>query len=176
MKNIEFEIRSFVTDEEYDRLKSILEKEADFIKEDEQTTLYFSGDKDLRIQKNNAGGKIWYKSGEIHEEAREEIEVKISSEDFEKAKKLFENLEYEVEIMWLRHRLQYQMDEIKITLDNTKGYGKILELEIVSGEENKEEILQALKDKMKELKIEMTPKEEFANKFEYYKENWRKLI
>lgn len=32
-----------------------------------------------------------------------------------------------------------------------------------------------LKDKLKELGIELTPKEEFDKKFEYYKKNWRQL-
>jgi len=170
MKNIEVEIRSFVTDEEYVRLKKYFDLEGEFVKEDEQTTLYFDCKEDLRLQKNNSGGKIWYKSGKIHDDQREEIEIKIDADDFDNSRKIFENLGYKVEIIWLRHRLQYQLDDIKITLDDTKGYGKILELEMISSEENNDDILNKLKNKMTELNIEITPKEEFNIRFEEYKE------
>ena len=61
-------------------------------------------------------------------------------------------------------------------LDYTKGYGHIIELEILTDEQNKESALKSLKEKIASLKIEITPKETFNEKYNYYKENWQKLI
>ncbi len=175
MPKFELEIRSFLSDEEYEKLRSRFDSQARLVKEDDQVTMYYSGRADLRLQKNNAGGKIWFKSGEMHDEIREEIEIKISAEDFDKATKLWEELGYEVEIVWFRYRRQYEKDGAKITLDDTKGYGKIIELEILSDAENNAHDLQKLKIMMNDLGVKLTDREEFETKFAYYKENWREL-
>jgi len=46
----------------------------------------------------------------------------------------------------------------------------------MSNEEKKEEVLKELKKKMNELNIPLTSKEEFDERYNYYKENWRRLI
>jgi len=61
-------------------------------------------------------------------------------------------------------------------MDYTKGYGYIIEIEKVCSEKEKDKTLELLKEKMQELKIPLTPKEEFNKKYEYYKKNWRRLI
>ena len=53
MENIEVEIKSFITKEEYDELVKFFRKNAEFINEDNQTTYYFDCEQDLRIQKND---------------------------------------------------------------------------------------------------------------------------
>ena len=130
----------------------------------------------MRIQKNNKGSKIWFKKGQIHDDAREEIEIFTQGDKFEDLGNLFTNLGYNVDIKWLRKRNQYNWNRIKVCLDYTKGYGYIIELEKMSSEENKEETLKELKNKLNELNIPLTSKEEFNNKYNYYKENWRNLI
>lgn len=173
---IEIEIRSFISKEQYEKLLELFKENAEFVKEDFQETHYFDCDEDLRIQKNNFGSKIWIKKGKIHDEAREEIEVKTTSEDFDKLGKIFSSIGFGVKIKWLRQRKQFNWDEIKVCLDYTKGYGHIIELETMGTEENKEQILIKLKEKLNELGIVLTPREEFENKYNYYKENWRELI
>ncbi|MAG78885.1 hypothetical protein CMI40_00735 [Candidatus Pacearchaeota archaeon] len=86
-KNIEVEIRSFISKEKYEKLLEFLKENAEFIKEDLQETHYFDCDEDLRIQKNKFGSKIWFKYGKIHDDAREELEIKMNEDDFDKAKK-----------------------------------------------------------------------------------------
>ena len=62
-------------------------------------------------------------------------------------------------------------------LDNTKGYGKIIELEKIGTEKNKEKIYNDLKAKLLTLGIKkITPKKEFDKKFKYYKNNWQKIL
>lgn len=176
LENIEIEIRSFISVEQYVKLLNFFKTNAEFVKEDFQETHYFDSEQDLRIQKNNFGSKIWMKKGKIHDDMREEIEIKTKGEDFENLKKLFDSLGYCVNIKWLRERKQFNWNGIKVCLDYTKGYGYIIELEKIGSEIDKEKIFEELKYKMNELGIQVTPKEEFEKKYNFYKENWRNLI
>ncbi len=175
-KNIEVEIRSFITKEKYEELLNFFNQNATFVKEDFQETHYFDCKQDLRIQKNNQGSKIWLKKGQIHDEAREEIEIYTKENNLDNLNKLFNALGHKVEIKWLRDRNQFDWDGIKVCLDYTKGYGYIIELEKLISNETKEKVLEELKQKLLELDVPLTPREEFERQFNYYKQNWRKLI
>ena len=175
MKNIEVEIRSFVTKERYGELLDFFKKEGELVNEDYQETYYFDSKEDLRIQKNKFFAKIWMKKGEIHDDHREEIEIKFDKDKFDELEKLFLGLGYNVEIKWFRDRHAFKWQDLDIAVDYTKGYGYILELEKMSTEEDKEKTLESLKQKMKELNVELTPKDEFKKKYEDYKQNWKTL-
>ncbi len=174
--NIEVEIRSFLTKDKFDKLLQFFKTNATLEKEDYQETYYFDCEQDLRIQKNKAGAKVWLKGGKIHDDHREEIEVKFSGDDFERLENLFNKMGHGIEVKWFRNRTQFDWNGIKVCLDYTKGYGYIIELEKMASEDNKNEVLIELKSKLKELDIEETPKEEFKAKFEDYVKNWRELI
>jgi predicted adenylyl cyclase CyaB len=175
--NIECEIRAFLTDEQYDRLSEKLAGIAEADGEDEQVTYYFegNGDPDLRIQRNSTGAKIWFKKGRMHDEARLEIELPCRREDFGTLEQLFSALGYAVSIKWFRKRRLYRLEGVTVTLDDTRGYGKILELEKVCFEGERDEALGLLKARMSELGIEPTPKEAFDLRYAEYKRNWREL-
>ncbi|TRZ65046.1 MAG: CYTH domain-containing protein [Spirochaetia bacterium] len=174
--NIECEIRSFITENQHKGLIERFKKDAEFLGEDEQITYYFDSKQDLRIQKNSKYSKIWLKKGEIHDEHREEIEVKLDKEDFDRLEQLFLALGYKVEIKWFRKRRSFKWDDIDVALDYTKGYGYIIELEKMTIEAEKEKVFAYLKDKLQELNVQLTPKEKFNEKYQYYKQNWRQLI
>ncbi|MCX6824075.1 MAG: hypothetical protein NT085_03020 [candidate division SR1 bacterium] len=116
------------------------------------------------------------KKGALHDDHREEIEIKFDKEDFDKLQQLFLNLGYDVQITWIRKRLQFDRDGVEVSLDYTKGYGYIIELEILSTDLEKDENLEILRNKFAELEIPITPKDEFKAKFEWYKTNWKTLI
>jgi len=175
-QNLEIEIRAFISKEKYEELLEFFNQNAKFVKEDFQETHYFDCEQDLRIQKNNKGSKIWLKKGKIHDDAREEIEVYTENESFDNLGKLFNALGHNIEIKWLRERNQFDWDGIKVCIDYTKGYGYIIELEKLSSEEDKEKVLEELKTKLKELNIPLTSRDEFDERYNYYKENWRRLI
>jgi predicted adenylyl cyclase CyaB len=175
MENIEVEIRSFISKEKYEELLGFFNKNAKKLNEDYQETYYFDSPQDLRIQKNQHYSKVWLKKGKIHDESREEIEIKTRIEDFENLEKLFLALDYKVKIKWFRTRNEFDWNGIKVSVDYTKGYGYIIELEKMCNKIQKEEGLKILKEKMDELKIELTPRKEFENKFNDYKKNWQKL-
>lgn len=173
---IEVELRSFITEDKYHELIEFFRKEGEFVNEDYQETFYFDTEEDLRIQKNNFFSKVWMKKGKIHDEHREEIEIKFDKNDFAMLEKLFLSLGHNVEIKWFRNRHTFKWQGISVMVDDTKGYGCIIELEKISSHENKESDLEMLKKKFESLGIPLTPREEFEKKFSHYKENWKSLV
>jgi predicted adenylyl cyclase CyaB len=92
-------------------------------------------------------------------------------------KDIFERLGFNINAIWFRKRKIYDWEGIKVFLDDTKGYGKIIELEKMGKEKDKEKIYKNLKSKLSALGIKkITPKSEFNKKFEYYKNNWKKIL
>ncbi len=178
-ENIECELRAFVTDEEFAALADRLGREAAVLGEDDQVTYYFdgNGDPDLRIQRNASGGKIWYKGGKMHDEARREIEIPFGpGETFARLEELFTALGYRVSIKWFRKRRTFRFGDITVTLDDTRGYGKIVEFERLCAPERREEALADLKRAMAGFGIEPSPKEEFDRRYAEYRANWRALL
>jgi len=176
MKQFEVEARTFITDSQYKNLVQRLKKIAKFKKEINEETIYYGSEK-LRARKDNKASYLILKSGKIHQDFRREIEIKFQKEDFEKMKELLERIGFPLRAVWLRKRKIYQWDGVKVLLDNTKGYGKIIELEKMAKENEKEKIFFELKNKLKKLGIEkITPKEVFDKKFKNYLKNWQKLI
>ncbi len=176
MRRIEVELRSFLTKEQFRKLLKFFEENAEFLGEDYQITYYFDAPQDLRIQKTRENSKIWLKTGKIHEEQREEIEIFCKRTDFSKLERLFTLLGYKIKAKWYRKRRKFRWGNVKIMLDYTRGYGYIIEMEKVVSPERKEEALQQLKKKFEELGLEITPKEEFDEKYRWYLENWRRIL
>jgi len=174
--NIETEVRSFISKEQFEKLLDFFKQNASPIKEDYQETFYFDCEEDLRIQRNNFFSKIWMKKGKIHDNHREEIEIRFERDEFENLVKLFLALGYNIDIKWFRKRFEFKWDDITVCLDFTRGYGYIIELEKMCSEDTKEQEFELLKQKLKSLGVEITPREEFDKKFLYYKKNWKSLI
>ena len=174
--NIETEIRSFITSKQHRELLRFFKRNGKFLGEENQVTYYFSGAKDLRIQKTNGSAKLWLKGGKIHENHREDIVVRCDGGDFGNLETLLLRLGYNPEIRWFRKRNNFFWRGISVAVDFTRGYGHILELEKMGGPKDGKKNRQLLLAKLKELGVKLTPKEEFAKKFSYYKKNWRKLV
>lgn len=173
---IEVEVRAFISKTQFERLLGFMKQNANFLKKDNQLTLYLSGDKDLRLQKNNFFSKIWFKQGKIHDPHRKELEVRFEKNQFQTLKKLFLALGYSIDIKWLRKRNLFNWNGINVAIDYTKGYGYIIELEKLSSDKEKQAVYAMLKSKLAELNIKPTPKHVFDKRFNYYKENWKELI
>lgn len=172
---IECELRAFVDASRYADLLERFRAETEFEGESEQVTYYFDAPVDLRIQKNDAYSKIWLKKGKLHDEAREEIEVRFPAEDFPKLEALFSALGYDVQIKWFRKRLSFRLGEIAIALDDTRGYGRIVEFEKLCTPDGKEAAGAELREMMTRFGITQTPKEEFDRRYAEYKRDWRTL-
>lgn len=172
---IEVEIRSFISKEKYEELLEFFKKEGEFLNEDVQETHYFDCEEDLRIQKNNFFSKIWMKKGKMHDERREELEIKFGKDNFDKLKEIFTSLGYKTTVKWFRNRHEFKWQGISVMLDYNKGYGHILELEKMSDEGDKDMNLEILKQKLKALGVPLTPREEFDKKLDHYSKNWKNL-
>lgn len=172
----EVEVRSFIAKEKYDALLIFFKANAKFIGEDDQITCYYDAPEDLRLQQNKSGTKLIVKKGKIHDEIKEELEVPLEKEEFFRVHELLEALGHKLKIKWLRKRLMFKWEDISVCLDDTKGYGQILELEKTCGIDEKEKMLDLLKQKLAELNVVQTPKQEFDEKFAFYSVNWQKLI
>jgi len=173
--NIEVEIRSFISEEKYEELMRYFHRNARFIKKDYQETYYFDTTEDLRIQKNDYHSKIWMKKGQLHDHHREEIEIPFEKEKFEDLEKIFTSLGHNIEIKWFRKRYKFDWNGITVCLDNTKGYGYIIELEKMSNNNEKERVYEHLKKELEKLGVKITPREIFEEKFNNYKNNWKEL-
>ena len=176
MANIEVEIRSFISKDKYEQLIDFFKTNGQLLKDDTQETFYFSGEQDLRIQRNNFYAKVWLKKGKLHDAHREENEIHVERKDFEMLEQLFLTLGYTVSIKWFRHRIEFLWEGITVCLDYTKGYGYIIELEKMCTSEEQEREYELLLEKLQGLGIVLTPKEEFDRRFRDYKENWKRLI
>lgn len=172
----EVELRSFITKEKYDELFAFFQKQAQFISEDEQTTYYYSAPVDLRLQQNKSHCKLIVKKGCIHDEVKEEFEVPFARDDFKRLQELLSALGYKINIQWLRKRFSFKWGDVLATLDDTKGYGLVLELEKQCGLAEKDSVLELLREKLVLLGVTLTPKREFDEKFAEYEKNWRTLL
>lgn len=173
---IEVEIRSFISKEKYDELLDFFKKNAKFIKKENEETEYYADHGSVRLRKNETSAKIIIKSGDIHDEAREEHEISISYKDFQLYQEMFKKLNIPKKIRWERIKNTFEWDGITAELGFSKGYGYIIELEKITTEDKKEEALKELKEKMALIKIPITPKEEFEKAYENYKNNWQILL
>ena len=82
-----------------------------------------------------------------------------------------------VETVWLRKRKEFQWNGIKVYLDDTEGYGKIIEIETYVEKENEtEKKRDELISKLRSLGIKISERNEFEEKFEWYKRNWKRLL
>jgi predicted adenylyl cyclase CyaB len=176
MSTIEVELRSLLSDQEYNRLLEFFSQHAKLVREDKQETHYLDHSEDIRIQKSQGFAKVWLKKGKLHDEARKEIELKVKTEEFDTLQQLFKEIGLGTKIVWLRDRKVFDWDGVTVMIDDTKGYGKILEIEILTSEEEKDKALNILKEKFETLGISVTPKEVFSQKYKDYSRNWREYL
>ncbi len=117
---LEVELRALLSDHDFERIRTQLGTAQPI----RQITYYLDSPVDTRIQLSSHGGKVWQKLGKIHEDAREEVEVPLSSENAKRMLHLFQNMGFAIKVAWFRERRSYVRDGITIALDNTVGYGK----------------------------------------------------
>lgn len=182
--SLEIEIKTLLTFEQYQSLFLLFHKEAVVLNFEEQETYYFDCAQDLRIQKSSKSAKICLKKGKLHDEAREEIEIPVAHEHFPALEKLMLELGYGVKVKWFRKRYTFAWQGIKAMLDDTKGYGQILELEQVLESREGEvvevgverETLHFLHEKLAQLGLKATPREIFDERYNYYIAHWQELV
>lgn len=171
---IEVELRSFVNEAKYNELVSFFEKNAKSKGVQKQITSYFNSDKDLRLMVTDDDYcQLWLKKGKIHQDAREEMIVKLDKKYKDTLFKMFEEISLPVKIKWYRIRKSFEWNDINIELDYTYGYGHIIELESVINDESQVAAAKEhLTNILNELNIPLSEKELFNEKFKDYEKNW----
>ena len=176
MKNIEVEIQTIVAGKDWPRLKKFFDKNARFLGEHKDRTAYFEKNGRIRIRVEPARAYFVFKSGKMHDRARKEIEITFSKKDARLAEEFLNSLGFPVVIRWERTRRKYLWEGITVTLDDTRGYGKLFELERMSSPSGKSAAERILLQKFKLLDLKQTPRRELDRKFRQYLKNWRRYF
>ncbi len=172
---IEVEQRSFITREKHDELLNKFKTENIEIKTESQITYYYKGEKDFRLMITKDYCQLWVKEGKLHDDAREELVVKVEKEYEESLKKMLNKIGFMEQIKWYRVRNSLMWNNIYVTLDYTHGYGYVLEMEkLVDSNHSIEAIKDLLQSCFEQLGVEITDKKSFLEKYEDYKINWIK--
>lgn len=173
---IEIELRAFINEDQYKNIFSILRSSSVEIEKNvKQITYYLDAGTDTRIHISSSGGGLRQKLGKMHENARKEIELHLTNDEAMIMKNIFLNLGFKIKVIWYRIRHTFQNNNIKISLDNTIGYGMILEVEMLSEDRDIKSQEKYLENFINSFGLEPTPKEISDDKLSVYILNWRKL-
>lgn len=170
---IEVELRCFIDEPTYDNLKQRLFSTGKLCEDTRQITHYLQHTVDTRIQFSKNGGRVWQKLGKMHDNARREIDVKMSRSDAEMMFDIFKNLDFQLKVSWYRHRMAFNVDGITVALDNTIGYGRILEVETICDGDNTATEKARLLHFLSNFGLKPSPKEAFNRAFEEYLASWK---
>ncbi len=173
MTTIEVEARSFISQQQYEELLQKFETEATFLDEDNETNIYLTGPEDLRIMEGDHHAKVWVKTGKLHDDFREEVEVAVSKDNFPNLKKLLHLSGHETKIIWKRNRKRFVWKEITVCMDFTHHYGYIIELEKITTPAQAEKVHAELVQELRDLDVTISAKANFEEAFEYYTTHWR---
>lgn len=172
---IEVELRSFVDEATYARLEKHFRQTGKLTENTRQITHYLEHPVDTRIQLSQNGGRVWQKLGKMHESQRQEFEIKMSRTDAQSALEIFKNLGLGIKVSWFRHRLAFEMNGLSVTLDNTVGYGRILEVEILCEESAAAQSEAKLREFITSLGLAPAQKTDFDAAFAAYVKDWHTL-
>jgi len=144
MNNIEVERRSFLSEEKYKELITILEQNAVSLGQDDKNVVFYVfKDKLIKVvdEKSKGKAKIVYKSDHIcNSNSLEEIEIPISPNDFEKANLLISKIltaDTVLHSFQQRHNYSYKGTEIALKYSDTWGHH--VEIEVMVNNADKAE-------------------------------------
>jgi predicted adenylyl cyclase CyaB len=172
---IEVEYRLFLDKNTYNRLEKKFHKTFSFLGVQKQITYYLNDDIDTRIQISNKQSRLWQKLGNLHDISRKEIDILFSKEDGNKLLEIFENLGFSIKVAWYRERKSFKSDDITIELDNTIGYGMILEIEILCNENDIKISREKIENFLKKFHLVPSKKDLFDKAYARYQKNWKEL-
>ena len=181
--------KSFVLDEENEkRIQEKINQEGfNLISEEVEEDTYFS-DEDLYFVKNRICLRtrkindnyleLTYKpksTEETEKYGKKEVNIELKVKDYDDIKYIIKQLGYIEYVSFKKHRTTYTktINEIErnIMLDELKGIGKFIELEVLSEKENKSKMVRELEDFIDEfecqnLERKQMPYRDIAKKYE----------
>lgn len=181
-KQIEIELRAMFDEEKFDSLKVFLDKNAEYLGQDNKDVyFYIFSDKLLKVTDNISKdtAKLTLKLNRIGQGINfEEIEFPIQRKDVEKAAKMFNSLGMTDNIIHsFQSRHNYLFKGVELALKYSSEWKHHLEFEIVVDEESqKEEAEKKIHEVAKELDVKIMLEDElkeFVKKVEAEKKKER---
>jgi len=150
-KNIEVELRGFLKNKEYLKLKSFLDKHAKFTKTKDRIIIDYSTclpggsirerTLDIRARITNGNPEIIIKKGSWGgDEARQEISVQLQQGEFLNLLKAYAVMGLDHGILIMRNSLTYQYKGIEFALVEIPNHSFFFEAEIMASDDVSEEI------------------------------------
>lgn len=175
----EIEIKSLLSEEQYDSLVNKLPKIMNLLnKESLHTQKFKSNDNDIRLRHSKDKFELVHKEGFATDLTRKELTINLESRnEIDNFAKLLKSLSFTEEPSWITHRMDfehmYDDHTYLISLQHTENFAKILEVEFIA---NNKDHIQFHEDKIKkiisELGCEPIEPNKFKNKIsEYIKKN-----
>lgn len=172
----EVELRCFISEKKYNELLRFFRVNGRFMHQENQITHYLDDTGNLRLQKNDKFAKVWLKIGKLHAVEHHEMEARFPREEFEELEKIFAVMGKPTRIKWVRSRHTFRWKGANIMLDYTKGYGHMLELEMLPPKGGEGAARKKLAALIGELGLKPTPKSELDRRYASYKRDWKKLV
>lgn len=138
----EIEIKSLLTKEKYEELKSILPQKFKQINQDSITTIRFKP-KDIRVRYSNKLNELVFKDGDPTNFSRKEITINLKDkEDCQQMISLLKELGFKDDPSWIKHKEEfivgYDHHEYTLSLQHIENFAYILEAEIMLGDDQTE--------------------------------------
>jgi len=177
----EVEVSSLLKPAGYKRLYKYLEKNSKLInKEEAETVVLAASQGDLRLVRANDKVKLICKTGDVFQEVRAEMEVLVDIKDADKLEEIFLALGFKIACQYKKKRVHFRWQGTKISLDNIKGFGLMIEMEkLVDArlvKKSEIELREKLQKLLDSLEIPTTPVVKLNKMYRNYLDNWQVLI
>lgn len=173
MKEIEYKF--ILKPKDKNRLEKFLKQnKAKLVSQGTQDNWYYiaPGKNDLRIRRTEKVAYLILKKGWMHDDERDEIEIKVDRKYFLRLDEILRALGYKYDTKWYRQRKKYRYKNFNITIDFNAGYGWVTEIEreVCSGGEKKAKA--EIINLARKIGIKPAPKLLFDKMYHYYKKRW----
>lgn len=164
------EKRTFINKDKYNELVNYFKSNSTLEKNFNQIIYKYKSDLDFRLifDSNNAYLRL---RGVVNH--NDDIVIDIKKEQIKDLTVVLRNLGMYEETKWYRHRAIYKLNDYTITLDETYQYGYIISIsKPISDIEQLDSTHQELENLFNKFHIKITTKEEFNDRYKYYKLHW----
>lgn len=177
MKEIEYKFVLKTKDK--NKLEKFLKaNKAKLVSEGTQDNWYYQapGKNDLRIRRTDKEAYLILKKGWMHDNDRDELEIKVDRKDFLRLDEILTALGFKYDTKWYRKRKEYKYKNFTITIDFNAGYGWVTEIEQTVRAGGEEKAKQEILDLAKTIGVKPATKELFNKMYNFYKKNWPHYI
>lgn len=164
------EKRTFINQLKYKELKSYFEENSKEKKDFNQIIYKYKSDVDFRFVFDHELAFLRLRGGFY---TKEDLIVPVALKDIKTMQLMLKNLGMHIDIKWFRHRAIYQYQNYTVTLDETYHYGYVVSIaKDISSIDEQQDAYQELERLFQQLQIPITTKEQFNDRYKFYKISW----